>query len=318
MDLTCLDLSAIDFEDQTFFLGNNSDISAIRKSISGIGILNPPTLRSVDGKYQIVTGWKRLRSCIELGHEQVTAKVYNFPELSYEDCLQVIFTDNKDRITELELAKLIILYKNLCGCDDKSLISKILPQLHIPSSRKHLDKYLSLASLHKSIKDAYYEDRITIEQCLMVSETTPGNQVPILNYLLLKYNLNNNESRQVIQLIEEITLRDLKSAEEVLEDAENEMEERKKGKNELRRELKKMRYPNLCKIEEKYKKEVDNLKLPKEVSLPINQFFEGNDLELRLKVKSEEEFSQILTVLEKCLDSGGIEKLLNIIKYGND
>ena len=253
MDLTCLDLSAIDFEDQTFFLGNNSDISALRKSISGIGILNPPTLRYVDGKYQIVTGWKRLRSCIELGHEQVTAKVYNLPELSYEDCLQVIFTDNKDRITELELAKLIILYKNLCGCDDKSLISKILPQLHIPSSRKHLDKYLSLASLHKSIKDAYYEDRITIEQCLMVSETTPGNQVPILNYLLLKYNLNNNESRQVIQLIDEITLRDLKSAEEVLEDVENEMEERKKGKNELRRELKKTRYPNLCKIEEKYK-----------------------------------------------------------------
>jgi len=318
MDFTNLDLSVIDFEDQTFFLGNNCDISAIRSSISEIGILNPPALRSVEGKHQVVTGWKRLRSCLELGYTQVTAKVYNYPELSDKDCLQIIFTDNKDRITELELAKLILLYKNLCGWDDKSLIGEILPQLQIPSTRKHLDKYLSLASLDKSINDAYYEDRITIEQCLMLSETTPGNQVPILNYLLFKYNLNNNESRHLIQLIEEITLRDLKSVEEVLEDAENRIEEQKKGKNELRRELRRMRYPGLSKIEEKYKKEVDNLNLPKEVNLFINQFFEGNDLELRLKVKSEKEFSQILASLEKCLDSGGIEKLLNIIKYSRE
>ncbi len=318
MDYTNLDLSEIDFEDQTFFLGNNSDMSAIRSSISEIGILNPPALRFIDGKNQIVTGWKRLRSWLELGYTQVTAKVYNYQELSDEDCLQIIFTDNKDRITELELAELILLYKNLCGCDDKSLISEILPLLQIPSTRKHLDKYLSLASLHKFIKEAYYEGNITIEQCLMVSETTLDNQVPILNYLLLKFNLNNNESRQLIHLIEEITLRDLKSVREVLEDAENQMEQRKKGKNELRRELKRMRFPDLSKIEEKYKKEVDNLKLSKEINLFVNQFFEGNELELRLKVKSEEEFLQILASLEKCLQSGGIEKLLNIIKHGRE
>jgi len=317
MDVTYLDLSVIDFEDQSYFLGNNSDISALRQSISEIGLINPPILRSLDGKYQIVTGWKRLRSCMELGYTQLLAKLYNHSELSDEDCLQLIFADNKDHLSDLELAELILLFKNLCILDDKILISEILPQLHIPSTRKHLDKYLSLASLEKSIKDAFFEDRITIEQCQMVSEIALANQIPILNCLLLKYNLNNNESRQVIQLIEEITLRDLKSVKEVIEDAECRMEETKKGKNELRRELKRMRYPELSEIEDKYKKEVDNLNLPKEVSLFVNQYFEGNELELRLKVKSAEELTQILDVLNDAANYGQIDELLRIIKSGS-
>ena len=121
-----------------------------------------------------------------------------------------------------------------------------------------------------------------------------------------------------MQLIEEITLRDLKSVEEVLNDVEKRLQEKKIGKNELRRELKRIRYPELSEIEEKYRKEVDNLNLPKEITLFVNQFFESNDIELRLKVKSGEELSQILSSLEKSLDSGAIEKLLNIIKYGRD
>jgi len=45
---------------------------------------------------------------------------------------------------------------------------------------------------------------------------------------------------------------------------------------------------------------------------------EGNDIELRLKVKSPEEFSKILSSLENSLQSGGIEKLLDIIKHGKN
>lgn len=45
---------------------------------------------------------------------------------------------------------------------------------------------------------------------------------------------------------------------------------------------------------------------------------EGNDIELRLKVKSPEEFSKILSSLEDSLQSGRIEKLLDIIKHGKN
>jgi len=151
----------------------------------------------------------------------------------------------------------------------------------------------------------------------MLSELTPVDRVPILLDIILKYKLNNNESRQVINNIEEITLRDQKSAAEVINDVENKMGAENKGKNDLRQELKRIRYPALSKVEEKYRKTVDDLNLPKDVNLFINQYFEANDIELRLKVKSTEELSQILSSLENSLRSGGIEKLLEIIKHGH-
>ncbi len=97
----------------------------------------------------------------------------------------------------------------------------------------------------------------------MLSELTPENRVPILLDVILKYRLNNNESRQVIGNIEEIALRDQKSATEVINDVENAMDDDKKGKNELRQQLKRLRYPALSKVEEEYKRQVDNLNLPK-------------------------------------------------------
>jgi ParB-like chromosome segregation protein Spo0J len=320
MKVVRIDLSLINFNDLTFFTGNSNKnlISSLQDSIKKIGIINAPILREKGGKYQIVTGWKRLFSCRELGYAQALCSIYESGKISDEECILIIYQDNRYGISELELSELIMMFKNLCSLNDKELINNVLPQFKIPPSRKHLDKYIALSSLDKAIKKAFFEDKITLEQAQMLSELTPENRLPVLTNVLLRYKLNNNESRQVINNIEEIALRDLKSIEEVVYDAESAMAAEKRGKNELRGQLKRMRYPSLSKVEEKYNSEVDNLKLPKEVNLLVNQFFEGNDIEFRMKVKSPEQLSEILSSLEDSLSSGAIEKLLHIIKYGHE
>jgi len=318
MKVVSIDLSLIDFNDLTLFTGYKEDISSIQDSIREIGIINPPILMHKGEGYQIITGWKRLISSRELGHTQVLCSVYGSGKISDEECIKIIYQDNRATMSELELAELIMLFRHLCSPDDKGLINNVLPLFRIPSSRKHLDKIIDLSSLQKEIKDSFYTGGITIEQAQMLSELTPENRVPILLNVILKYRLNNNESRQVIGNIEEITLRDQKSATEVINDLENAMDDNKKGKNELRQHLKRIRYPALSKVEEEYKRQVDNLNLPKEVNIFVHQYFEGNDIELRLKVKSPEEFSKILSSLEDSLQSGRIEKLLDIIKHGKN
>ena len=316
MEVISLDLSLIDSEDTTFLVGHKENLSFLQSSIKEIGLLNPPILRVLGEKYQIISGWKRILSCKELGLTELLCKIYYSSDLSDIDCLKIVFYDNKDNFSDLELAELIKLFKDLCLIDDKALMDNILPLLEIPSTRKHLDKYLCLASLDQAIKDAYYRDKITIEQCQMLSEIVSDNQVPMLEYLLLKYNLNNNESRQVMQIVEEIALRDLKSIPEVVSQAEDAINTENKGKNELRQELRRMRYPELSSVEAEFKKAVQDLKLPNQINLLINQFFEGNDLEFRIKVKSTDELSQALHSLEGSLGSGDIEKLLNILRKG--
>lgn len=316
MEVIFVDLSDISFSDQTFLVGNKDNISIISKSIEEIGVLSPPILRLNNGKLQIVAGWKRLLSCKKLGHKKVLCKIYSSSELSDHDFLKIIYIDNKDRISDLELAELIVLFQELCSVNDSSLLNEVLPLLDIPANRKHFDRYIALSSLNKAIKSAFYEDKITIEQCQMLSEVSKSNQLPILELLLLNYKLNNNESRQFIQIIEEITLRDLKSVSEVIAQAEESIEQGAKGKNELRGELRRLRYPDLILVETKYKKAVEELKLPKEINLYVNQFFEGNDLELRIRINNSQELSEILSKLEDSVNKGLFEKLLKIIQDG--
>lgn len=316
MEVTSLDLSLIDLEDKTFLVGNKENFSFVQSSIKEIGLLYPPILRSKGKKYQIVTGWKRILSCRELGFSKVLCKIYDSSELTDNDCLKMIFYDNKDNFSDLEFGELIQLLKDLGHLEDKELITDILPLLEVPPNRKNLDKYLGLALLDKVIKDAYYEDKITIEQCQMLSELNSSNQIPMLNLLLLKYNLNNNESRQVIQIIEELTLRDSKTVSQVILEAEDEAKIQSIGKNELRQQLRKMRYPDLSTVEAKYNKAIQDLKLPKNVNLHINQFFEGNDIEFRIKIGSPDELSLILSHLEVSLDNDSINRLFELIKKG--
>ena len=209
-----------------------------------------------------------------------------------------------------------MLHKTLCGLNDNRLIKEVLPGLDIPSNRKNLDKYLALATLDEEIKSAFVEQKITVEQCQMLSELPNEIRLPILENVLLKYKLNNNESRQVIQYISEIASIKLKSILETINDAEKEIAEDKIDKNSLREQLKRMRYPDLARTEEKVKKTIKDLDLPQGINLVINQFFEANDIELRIKASSSEELLKICNDIKTLCDNGDIDRLLSLIKRG--
>ena len=315
MNIASIDLSLIDFKDKTFYTGNKSNLTNLKDSINDLGLLNPPILREKEGKYQIISGWKRLLSCRELGHREVLCSVCP-PKTSDFDSIKIILSDNRDRLTELELAELLMLYRVLCQLDDKELMNDILPLLAIPSTRKHLDKFLALGSLEKEIKDAFFEDKITIEQCQMLSDLQSEDRLSILENVFLKYKLNNNESRQVIQHISEIVSIKLKSILDVILQVQSTRLYKKLDKNYLRDELKRMRYPDLSSVEEKVRTAIGDLGLPKEVNVYVNQFFESNDIEFRVKAKSSEEILKICNDLATLCEKGDIERLLSLIKEG--
>ncbi len=69
-------------------------------------------------------------------------------------------------------------------------------------------------------------------------------------------------------------------------------------------------------MEENIKKSIKDLELPNGVNLVINQFFEANDIELRIKTKSPEELLEICNNISELCDNGNIKKLLSLIKEG--
>ena len=77
-----------------------------------------------------------------------------------------------------------------------------------------------------------------------------------------------------------------------------------------------MRYPTLSKVEENYKTCLSGFDLPKDIGIYHSPFFEGNDLEIRLRFGASDRLSELLSYLSSVVDDRGIEKLLNIVKEG--
>lgn len=314
MKIEPVPLSSINTGDHTFIAGYKGGISHVRDSISEIGLINFPVLRIHGETVQVVTGWKRIMAASELGWDSITAKIYEPGELSDEASLKYIYHDNSDRMDDMELAELMVKFRDMLGKDDREMIRDVLPFLGIPPSRKQYDRYLGLESLEYPVKDAYYSQRITIEQCQMLSETTVREKTVLLTRVLDKYKLNVNESRQVIKDIEEIALRDKRDLTELLDGVEETTGEG--GKDGIRAELRKMRYPSLSRVEKSYTEALKDLNLPPDVNIVTSPHFEGDHIEIRIRVSTPEGLTKAISRIEAACSEGAVGRLLSIVREG--
>jgi ParB family chromosome partitioning protein len=266
-------------------------------------------------KYQIISGRRRLEACKELGFRQVFSKTYEAHEITDEDCLKLVLYDNQERINEIEKAELLLKFKDICGLDEVELTRRVLSYLGISPTRRNFEKYVRLGELEHEIKDALYSQRITLERALILSETAGANRMEIFRRVLLRMRLNTNETCEVVKEIQEVASRDKKGVGEIIDEIES-----KCGggelKNAFRRELKLMRYPVLTQAEEEFRDCLEGLHLSKEVNVSHAPFFEGNHLELRIRIEDVEEFSRVLSYLSSVLAKGEIDRLLNIVREG--
>jgi len=309
-------LALVDFQNRSFFIGPEGDISPLKDSIKEVGLINPPVLRRAGDKYELISGRKRLEACKELGFSRVFSKTYEAHEISDEDCLKLVLYDNQERIGELEKAELLLKFRDICSLDEMELTRRVLPYLGISSTRRNFEKYVRMGKLEQEIKDALYSQRITLEQALILSETAGANRIEIFRRVLLRMKLNTNETGQVLKEIQEVASRDKTGVGEIIDEIES-----KCGGGELkkafRRELKQMRYPVLTQAEEEFRDCLRGLDLPMEVNVFHAPFFEGNHLEFRIRVESVEKLSRVLSYLSSAVAKGEIDTLLTIVREGS-
>lgn len=316
MKLSIIPLSKIDFDDETFFVGSIGDISPLINSIREVGLINLPILREKGEKYQIVCGRKRLHSCGELTINEVLSKIYESDEISDEECLRLVFYENRERFGDMEKAELILKFKKLFNLTESELAHRVLPYIGISPSLKNFKKYMRLAALEREIKDAFYSQRITIEQAAILSESESSIRVEMLRRVLLRFRLNTNETREAVREIQEIGLRDKKSVNETLDKILSKIGLTDLKSDSFRREIKLIRYPALLQIEEEFRDCLKGLNLPKEITIHHSPFFEGNYIEIRMKVESADRLSEILSYLVSVIEKGLVDRLMGIVREG--
>lgn len=308
-------LEALDFHDKTFLISPPVDDISIQNSVGELGVINPLSLRRNRDKYQIICGWRRIKACQQLGCDEIASVVYEMDELSDEDCLKFVLYENQRRLNDLDKAELILKFKRLCDYNDMDLIRKVLPLFGIGATRKNLERYMSLTDLESEITEACYREQISLEQLFSLSEVDPDERLEILRRILKRFKFNNNETRELIRDLAAVASRDKLSIARIIDRISSEIGG-SGGKNEFRHELKRLRYPSLTRVEEHYKKCLSSFNLPKDVGIHHPPSFEGNELEIRVKFGTPERLSELLTYLSSVLDDGNIERLLNVVREG--
>jgi ParB/RepB/Spo0J family partition protein len=315
MKYEAVQIEALDFHDKTFLISPPDNDTSIQNSIEELGLINLPSLRSNGDKYQIICGWRRIKVCMQLGYDEIPSVVYKMDELSDEDCLKFVLYENQRRLNEIDKAELILKFQRLCDLNDNELIQKVLPLFGIGATRKNLERYMSLTGLEGEIKEACYTEKISSEQVLSLSEVDGDKRLEILTRILKRFKFNNNETREMIRDLAAVASRDKLSIGRIIDRISSEIG-RSGGKNEFRHALKRLRHPTLSKVEENYNTCLSGFNLPKGITLYRSPFFENNDLEVRLTFGTSDRFSELLSYLSSVVDDGSIEKLLSIVKEG--
>ena len=175
---------------------------------------------------------------------------------------------------------------------------------------------MRLCELEKEIKYAFYSQKIIIEQAIILSEVPSSLRIEILNRVLLKCKVNTNETREIVREIVEITARDKGSVKEIIDEIELKISQGDVKTDSFKRELKVMRYPMLTRVEEEFKDCLKSLNVPKDLTINHPPFFEGNYIEIRMRIESAQRLSENFSYLESVLKKGLIDKLLGIVKEG--
>lgn len=309
--LPAVSLDRIDGEDRTFALSPPwTGLKALRQSIRRAGILTPLHLEArARGRYRIVRGFRRHRIALELGLERIPALVSEGVPLL--DLFLAAFHDNlaSRPLHELEGALALDKLQSEFGLDEEILIEEYLPLLGIRPDRFHLRRHLALARLPTTLQEALISGRLDGEVATKLASWREDGQRFFLERAT-RHRLGRNKQRELFELLDELAtagerstrvpvasaLKDLwrQSGAAALE--QNDQLPPHVRFERITESLRRLRFPELSRHEERYQELRAALNLPSQIHFRAPRFFEGDRLQVSFEIRDPQE---LLPLAEK-------------------
>ncbi len=143
----------------------SDDPAALEELASDIqrnGLIHPPVVRAVNGRYQIVCGHRRVEACRRLGWETITADVR---ELSEQDAALIAWSENESRqaLNPLDRALAIRRMMEVFGWTQEEAGK------HLGLARSTVANILRLLDLRPEVQEALRAGRISERQALALA-----------------------------------------------------------------------------------------------------------------------------------------------------
>ena len=315
-----VNIDQINFDDLSYIFSVESDLSQLLTSIKNAGLINSPILEFTSDKtYRIVTGVKRIKALVQLKIKKFTAKV--FYSENKKPTLELFLLNLHENVGTRELniiEKANVIHKliNIFNLPKDQVTKEFLPLLKLAENPQIINRYLPLINLEENIKKAVDEEFISIDIAISFMNSSQEDRSKIFN-LFDQLKLGKNRQKEFLRLLMDIKVITNKTISFILENEniQSIVQDKKLTLalkiNRIKDVLKKLRYPNFTKIEEKFNCLKKELKLPPNIKFYAPPFFESEKYKFELNFKNQNEFAKLVDLLKSVADS---KKLLNLEK----
>ena len=168
--------------------------------------------------------------------------------------------------------------------------------LDITISTELLEKLDLLLST--AFRDALMNEHISLKSGLKLCVFQPED-CDVLLELFGRVSFSTSHQLKILEMTEEILFRDKCALEDIFEKLGiRQYLEMEKPQKKIIDELFKYRYPTYTEAEEKWQKEIKNLRLPDKIKVTHYPFFEKKQMELTIRIQDTEELKKLIEKLE--------------------
>jgi HAMP domain-containing protein len=282
------------------------------------------TLQENAGKlFLIVSGSRRVSAARTAGLDSVPARIVG-REIDERDLFFRNIRENADTRTMNDLERALVLHRLIedFGAGEKEALG-IMPALALASSRRILYQYTSLVRLTDELKRYVVSHTIPIRISSRVAEWATGDQ-EALSGLFKTVTLSGNNLKDLLDLIEEISLRDDVAIRKVLAMAEaREVLEESRFTSTQKREMLKqrlfhIRYPVLSERTERISMLLKKGGDLSGISLTPPPYLEGSSLNASFSFGSVEKLRKAVDRLNLMANGEEIGKVLKLLSMKRD
>ena len=312
-------LNQIDLSDETFSVNYLPDLQSLRSSIEEIGLIQPALLRKKSGRYQIVSGFRRISVLKELGKSEIESRVFEEEEMEEFQLFSLSLRENLTTRGFNTVEKAIALEKLIhrFRIDSDTVTKTFLPLFSLEPNEKILNTFLSLAGMENGMKEYVLKEEVSRSNIRKLANVTPDDRVAILS-LLSPLKLGENRLREILTLLGEISRKNQCKAKEFVQRADiqvilSQQDFTPSQKTErIKKILMDLRYPTMHRLEEEFQKKRKDLNLPSRISLRHSPFFEGKEVRVEFQFETMEEYRSILKLLSSLADKKEFEEMLKL------
>lgn len=313
-------LSAVNLEDHPFGVWPSQGLERLLASITEVGLLSPPWLRGLPagGRWQVVTGLKRLAAVTQLGWERVPALTLPAGTPDSHILLISLYDNAFSRGFNL-LEQALLAARLLAYWDRQTVVARFLPYLGLPPSAAHLDRLVAVTTLEAPLKELAARGRLALTAAAFLAGWTPEARAaarPFLGNL----PLSQSKQEELLTGLDLLARREDTTPEEILlrpelkrhlVDTGSSPQERAAA---VRRQLKRWLSPRLSAAQDAFGALLHRLGLrphPR-VNLQPPPAFEGPDFHLEIKFRDAPELKELLNELSRLVQQEDFSHLTRL------